>query len=273
MRKPNKEKNMNTSQNDELKKVVKEHYGKVAVNASGCCGSGSSPCCGPGESLTQISEKIGYRPDEISQIPDGADLGLGCGNPLGLAKIKEGDTILDLGSGGGIDCFIASKKVGPLGKVIGVDMTPEMITRARRNAEAAGYKNVEFRLGDIEALPVADDSVNLIISNCVINLSPNKRQVYAEAFRVLKPGGEISISDIVAFKPLSEEWRKNLEAFAACVSGAALIDDLLEILKTSGFVDIQITPDSRSRQMIKEWFPGSGLEEYITSAHVSARKP
>ncbi len=264
---------MNTSKNNELKKVVKEHYGKVAVNATGCCGNGSLPCCGSGDSLTQISERIGYRPDEISNLPEGAVLGLGCGNPLGLARIKEGDTILDLGSGGGIDCFLASRKVGPRGKVIGIDMTPEMVARARRNADSGNYQNVEFRLGDIEALPVESNSVNLIISNCVINLSPNKKKVYAEAFRVMKPGGELSISDIVAYKPLSDEWRQNLEAFSACVSGAALIDELLEILRACGFVDVKITPDPESSRMIKEWYPGSGLEEYLVSAHLSARKP
>jgi len=273
MKKSKRGESMNKITGEEIKKVVKEHYGKVAAGSSSCCGSGGSPCCGSDSSPVQISEKIGYRQDDIGTIPDGADLGLGCGNPLGQAMIKPGDTVLDLGSGGGIDCFLAARKVGPQGRVIGVDMTPEMINRARRNAEAGGFKNVEFHQGEIEALPVENDSVNLVISNCVINLSPDKPKVYSEIYRVLKPGGTVSISDIVAYKPLTEEWQKNLEALASCVSGAALIEELQKIMTSIGFADIQISPDKKSGQTIKEWFPESGLEDYIVSAHITARKP
>jgi arsenite methyltransferase len=225
---------------DETRKAVREGYAKVVTEDSGCCTPVKSCCCGTKDRKTEVSESMGYNAEELAALPEGANLGLGCGNPVAFASLKEGETFLDLGSGAGIDCFLAAAKVGPGGKAIGVDMTPEMLEKARKNAEKGGFTNVEFRLGEIEHLPVADGQVDIITSNCVINLSPDKPSVFAEAFRVLKPGGRVMISDIVLLKPLPDALRDSLEAYVGCVSGAMLKDDYLGLVKEAGFTGVSI---------------------------------
>ncbi len=220
----------------EVKKSVRDSYTKVAKRSSSCCGEESKS--------VDVSKALGYSLDELSSIPDEANMGLGCGNPTAIASLKEGEVVLDLGSGGGLDCFLASQKVGDTGKVIGVDMTPDMIDLARDNAEKNSFTNVEFRLGEIENLPAADNSIDVIISNCVINLSPEKQRVFNEAFRVLKQGGRMIISDIVLLKPLSEAIRNNKKLLAACVSGAELKNKYLEMIENAGFEDIQVKQKS-----------------------------
>jgi SAM-dependent methyltransferase len=238
---------------EEVKKVVRENYANVAKQNSSCCGpSGvkdssdgqSTSCCGPTNSAADISKVIGYSAEELESLPEGANLGLGCGNPVALAALNEGDTYLDLGSGAGIDCFLAAKKVGKSGKVIGVDMTPEMLDKARENAKNSNFENVEFRLGEIEHLPVADNSVDVITSNCVINLSTDKSAVFNEAYRVLKPGGKLMISDIVLLKPLPQEILDSIEAYVGCVSGAMLKDEYLKLVKEAGFNDVEIVGET-----------------------------
>jgi len=209
----------------------------------------------------------------VQSVPDGANLGLGCGNPVAIASLRPGQTVLDLGSGAGFDAFLAAKAVGAKGLVIGVDMTAEMITKARQNKAKGGYTNVEFRLGEIESLPVADSSVDVVLSNCVINLSPDKSRVYREAFRVLKPGGRLAISDIVARKPIPEDIRKEVERFTPCGAGAALVEDVKAMLRDSGFGQIRVEPKPQSRELICEFFPGRGLENYFASATIEAVKP
>jgi len=216
---------------EKVKKIVRESYGKIAKSGCSCCDSGSG-------------KELDYTEEELKSVPEGANLSLGCGNPVALASIKEGETVLDLGSGGGLDCFLAAKKVGEKGKVIGVDMTPEMIDRARRNARKGGYRNVEFRLGEIENLPVADKTVDLLISNCVINLAPNKKRVFEEAFRVLKPGGRLMISDIVLLKKLPETIKKSKRAYVGCVSGATMKNEYLALLKDAGFQEVSIIEEA-----------------------------
>lgn len=223
----------------EIKKVVREGYAKVAKQNSSCCGP-STPCCDFADTSKDIGTKIGYSEEELKSVPEGANMGLGCGNPVALASLKEGEIVLDLGSGGGIDCFLASEKVGESGKVIGVDMTPEMIDKARENAEKGGYKNVEFRLGEIEHLPAADDSVDVIISNCVINLAPDKKKVFADAFRVLKPGGRLMVSDIVLQKELPQFVKDSIAAYVGCLAGAELKDDYIDDIRKAGFKDVKI---------------------------------
>jgi ubiquinone/menaquinone biosynthesis C-methylase UbiE len=225
----------------EIKKAVKEGYAKIAVKKSSCCAP-VDDCCGT--QASQVSKTVGYTDDELKAIPDEADMGLGCGNPVALASIDEGDTVLDLGSGGGIDCFLAAQRVGENGSVIGIDMTEEMIEKARGNAKRGGYENVEFRLGDIEDLPVDDSSVDVIISNCVINLSPDKESVFREAFRVLRPGGKMFVSDIVLLKELPEAVRTNVGAYVGCLSGAVLKDEYLGLIEKAGFSDIGISKES-----------------------------
>jgi SAM-dependent methyltransferase len=226
---------------EEIKKAVKKGYAKIAVKKSSCCAP-ADDCCGT--QASQVSKTVGYTDDELKSIPEQADMGLGCGNPVGLASIEEGDTVLDLGSGGGIDCFLAAQRVGEKGKVIGVDMTEEMIEKARGNAKRGGFDNVEFRLGEIEKLPVDDNSVDVIISNCVINLSPDKESVFKEAFRVLKPGGRIFVSDIVLLKELPEAVRNDVRAYVGCLSGAVLKDEYLGLIEKAGFGDITISKES-----------------------------
>lgn len=227
----------------DVKKIVKDRYSKIANQGLSCCGS-ISTCCSSGNMSQAISRGIGYSDEEMGSVPEGANLGLGCGNPVALASLKEGDIVLDLGSGAGFDCFLAADKVGKSGKVIGVDMTSEMVTKARENARQGGYSNVEFRLGEIENLPAADSSVDVIISNCVINLSPDKKQVFADAFRVLKPGGKIMISDIVLLRDLPDVVLNSLEAYVSCISGAMLKDEYLKTIKDAGLKDVTIIDET-----------------------------
>lgn len=234
----------------EIKKSVREGYAGIARQESSCCSSDSaccstgSTCCGSPASARNISRSIGYTKEEMDAVPEGANLGLGCGNPVALASLKEGETVLDLGSGAGFDCFLAAVRVGKTGKVIGVDMTPEMIARARENAENGDFSNVEFRLGEIENLPAADNSVDVIISNCVINLAPDKKRVFREAFRVLKPGGRMMVSDIVLTKELPEAIINSVAAYVGCISGAMLKTEYLETMESAGFQDITLFDQS-----------------------------
>ena len=223
---------------EKVRKLVRNRYAKVAKTNGSCCASNVS-CCSA-QTNDQVSKMIGYSEEEMNAVPEGANLGLGCGNPTALASLKEGERVLDLGSGAGFDCFLAAKKVGKQGKVIGVDMTPEMLDKARANAKKGKYTNVEFRLGEIENLPVADNSVDVIISNCVINLAPNKKRVFEEAFRVLAPNGRLMVSDIILLKELPESIQKNVEAYAGCISGAELKDKYLEQMRKAGFQKVTV---------------------------------
>ena len=229
---------------EKIKKAVREGYAKIAKKEDSCCSSTVS-CCDSTNLHEEISKKIGYTEEELRTVPEGANLGLGCGNPIALASLKKGETILDLGSGAGLDCFLAANKVGEKGRVIGVDMTPEMIDKARENARKSTYRNVEFRLGEIENLPVADNTVDVIISNCVINLSPNKRRVFKEAFRALKPEGRLMVSDIVLLKELPEVIKKNVKAYIGCLAGAAMKDKYIETIKEAGFQEVKIIEETR----------------------------
>ncbi len=228
---------------EEIKKVVREGYAQIAKRESSCCAPKSS-CCGSANLAEAISKKIGYQDGELSSVPEGANLGLGCGNPVALASLKEGEVVLDLGAGAGFDCFLAANKVGKKGKVIGVDVTPEMIEKARENARKGGYENVEFRLGEIENLPAADNSVDAVISNCVINLSPDKQRVFKEAFRVLKPGGRLMVSDIVLLKELPDFVRNSIAAYIGCISGALMKDKYIEVVGEAGFHDVKIIDET-----------------------------
>ncbi len=223
-------------------KIVRQGYAKVAMQGSSCCGP-SSTCCGTPDTAKDISKKIGYTDEELQSMPDGANLGLGCGNPVAIASLKEGETVVDLGSGPGLDCFLAADKVGKKGKVIGVDMTPEMLEKARENAAKGRFENVEFRLGEIENLPVDDNAADVVISNCVINLSPDKQKVFEETFRVLKPGGRIMVSDIVLTKPLPDKIRESVDAYIGCISGAITKEKYLDTIKAAGFIKVSIVDE------------------------------
>ncbi len=261
---------------DEIRTLVRARYGEIAQTAAtgtetntrsgGCCGGGGSSCGG------SSPETLGYEPGAAASTPEGAELGLGCGNPLALASIKPGETIVDLGSGGGFDCFLAARQTGPTGRVIGVDMTPEMISRARKNAAQGGFANVEFRLGEIENLPVADATGDLLISNCVINLSPDKARVFAEAWRVLKSGGRISISDVVATAAIPDDVRRDLAAYTGCIAGAASVEEVRAMLTTAGFKNVRITLNEASRAFINDWAPGHRAGDYVVSALIEAVK-
>jgi len=216
---------------------------------------------------------MGYSAEEMATIPDGANLGLGCGNPQAIAALQTGEIVLDLGSGAGFDCFLAARQVGEYGHVIGVDMTPTMLSKARANAEHNGYRNVEFRLGEIENLPVANDCVDVILSNCVINLSPDKPRVFAEAFRVLKPGGRLAISDIVATAELPDSIRRDMALHAGCVAGASLFSELENMLRAAGFVRIQISPKEESKALLRTWTSAASVTDFIVSATIEAVKP
>jgi len=255
---------MDTQDNDRVRNQVRTAYANVAKGGSGC----SVGCCGKedGGSLA-----LGYTNEDLASVPEGADLGLGCGNPQAIAALRPGETVLDLGSGGGFDCFLAAKRVGREGRVIGVDMTPEMVTKARDNARRVGASNVEFRLGEIEHLPVADASVDVILSNCVINLSPDKAAVFREAFRALKPGGRLAISDVVALQAMPPELAQSVEALTGCVAGAAPPDELRSLLSAAGFTSIKIEPRPDSGKLMSRCMPGT--EDYVASATVEAQKP
>ena len=226
------------NKSDEMKKIVKEGYAKIATQGVSCCSSSS--CCGNTGLAKDISKSVGYSDEEINVVPKGANLGLGCGNPVAIASLKEGDVVLDLGSGAGFDAFLAAQKVGERGRVIGVDMTPEMLEKARANAKKGNYKNIEFRLGEIEKLRVEDNSVDVIISNCVINLSPDKESVFKEAFRVLKPGGRLMVSDLVLTKELPAIIKDSVEAYVGCLAGAIMKNEYLNYIKLAGFQYIKI---------------------------------
>jgi len=226
----------------DIKEVVREKYGNIATTSGSCCSAAS--CCGDDSSLVQSGRRIGYSDQDLSSTPDGANLGLGCGNPIALASLKAGETVLDLGSGAGFDCFLAARQVGREGKVIGVDMTPEMIEKATENARKISIDNVQFRLGDIEHLPVADGSIDVIISNCVINLAPNKSKVFREAFRVLKPGGRLMVSDIVLKRPLPDSIKNSIAAYIGCVAGASLKEDYLQEMREAGFESILVQSEA-----------------------------
>jgi arsenite methyltransferase len=228
---------------EEIRKVVREGYARIAKQGSSCCTPVSS-CCGSTDLAGNISRNIGYTEEELKAVPEGANLGLGCGNPVALASLQEGDTVLDLGSGAGFDCFLAASRVGENGRVIGVDMTPEMIEKARENARKGDYGNVEFRLGEIENLPAADNSVDVVISNCVINLSPDKRRVFAETFRVLRPGGSLMVSDIVLLKELPDSVKNSIEAYVGCLSGALMKELYIGCIREAGFQDIRIVDET-----------------------------
>ncbi len=266
---------MDTKSKDEIRQVVRDSYGKIARTEAKITeiGTESCGCCNSDFSVEKISTAIGYSKEDMDSVPEGSNLGLGCGNPVALASLKTGETVVDLGSGGGFDCFLASLEVGEAGHVIGVDMTPDMISKARKNAEKMEPKNVKFRLGEIEHLPVADNSADLIMSNCVINLSPDKPGVYRDIFRVLKPGGRLSISDIAATAQLPSEIQKNLALVSACIGGAATIEETEKALKQTGFQDIKITPKDGSRETIREWVTGKNLEDYVVSVDIEAVKP
>ncbi len=227
----------------EIKRMVREGYAQRVQNKSSCCAPANS-CCGSANPAESMSKAIGYTEEELGSVPDGANLGLGCGNPIALASLAEGETVLDLGSGAGFDCFLAANKVGKTGKVIGVDMTPEMLDKARENARKGNYENVEFRLGEIENLPTADNSIDIIISNCVINLSPNKKSVFDEAFRVLKPGGRLMVSDIVLLKELPDFIRNSIAAYVGCISGALMKAEYLEAITEAGFEEVQVLDEA-----------------------------
>jgi SAM-dependent methyltransferase len=284
---------MQTRDKEKIRQSVRDSYGKIAKAgkivgglspAPSCCGpsetsapagSTGSCCGGPEVAPGQISALMGYSKKDIQGVIEGANMGLGCGNPVALASLNPGETVVDLGSGGGFDCFLAAKQVGESGQVIGVDMTPDMLSKARSNAEKMGTKNVEFRLGEIEHLPVADNTADIIMSNCVINLSPEKSKVYREALRILKPGGRLAISDIVATAPLPPDIQQNLALVSACVGGAATIDDTKEMLQEAGFADITIKAKDESRELISQWAPGENKNagDYVVSAYIEAIKP
>lgn len=260
---------------EEVKNEVRRAYGSVAQadNASESCGNSRS-CCGvSAKSDEAYSQELGYSTEDFNSVPDGCNMGLGCGNPQTIASLEIGEVVLDLGAGGGFDAFLAANKVGPKGKVYGVDMTPEMLAKARLNAQENGYHNVEFLLGEIEHLPLPNDSIDVIMSNCVVNLSTNKKQVFDESFRVLKEGGRIAISDIVASKPLPAEMVNNEELYCNCISGAITIAELKRVLSEAGFTAISIEPEENSRMFIKDWVPGADAENFVVSAKIKAVKP
>ncbi|MDD2390368.1 MAG: arsenite methyltransferase [Desulfobacterales bacterium] len=266
---------MDKSKNDEIRSAVRENYGKVAASGSAGCGCSPSSCCGTLNGLTaaDISLGLGYSGEDVTAVPEGANMGLGCGNPQAIASLQTGEVVLDLGSGGGFDCFLAARVVGDKGVVIGVDMTAEMITKSRRNAEQAGFENVDFRLGELENLPVADGIIDVIISNCVINLSPEKERVFREAFRVLKQGGRLAISDVVATAEIPDDVKKDMAMYTGCITGASYISELESMLQQAGFENIRIRPKDESKAFIRDWAPGSKVEDYVVSATVEAVKP
>ena len=281
-------KNAVTKDSETVRQQVREGYSQIAKRGGSCCGSRSS-CGAETTEVKTFSQQIGYSTEELSVLPDGANMGLSCGNPTAIASLKSGEIVLDLGSGGGFDVFIAGRKVGAKGRVIGVDMTAEMLTKARRNVEAyrkqSGLGNVEFRLGEIEHLPVADASVDVVISNCVINLSPDKPQVWREIARVLKPGGRVAVSDLALLRPLPQSIREMVEAVVGCIAGAVLVEETERLVRTAGLVDIQLKPkasyidtmeefrDPLYQKIVEQIPAGTKPGDFITSLEVSARKP
>jgi len=259
----------------EIKEMVRARYGGIAEAASAaesCCAPAAS-CCGPAATPESKSREMGYSDAELAAVPAGANLGLGCGSPQAIASLRPGEVVIDLGSGAGFDCFLAAGQVGPEGRVIGIDMTHEMLRKARENAAKIEARNVEFRLGELEHLPVADNTADAILSNCVINLVPDKAQVFREAFRTLKPGGRLAISDVVNKAPLPAALKADDALLCSCVAGAATIEETETWLAAAGFVDVRVTPKAESRELISTWAPGSGIEDFVVSAMVEGRKP
>jgi len=263
-------------ESDAIRQQVRESYSKVAEASNNKEATGiESSCCGVSDDIdinTLNSLRLGYSSDDLDNVPEGADMGLGCGNPRAIAGLSAGEIVVDLGSGGGFDAFLAAREVGETGQVIGIDMTPTMISKARDNANKANFENVEFRLGEIEYLPIADNTIDVIISNCVINLSPNKTQVFSDAYRVLKSGGRLAISDVVASVEMPEEMKNDLDLYAGCMAGASLIDDLEGYMQDAGFKEIKITPKDESKDFIKDWAPDTNVTDYVLSAHIEAVK-
>ena len=265
---------MTGKRNEQIRESVRKRYAGIAVSGKGGCGCSTPSCCSSkAPSAKGQSQRLGYSKKDVEAVPKGANMGLGCGNPQAIAMLKKGEVVLDLGAGGGFDCFLAARQVGARGRVIGVDMTPEMVAKARANARKGRFENVEFRLGEIEHLPVADSSVDVILSNCVINLSPDKEQVYREAYRVLKPGGRLAISDVVAVRPIPAAVRRDFDKHSGCVAGALRVRKLEGILRTVGFTSSAVNVKEASKEFIKDWFPGSGVERYVRSADVRGVKP
>ena len=253
------------SSSQTVREQVRRRYGATARGETSSCGDG---CCS-----STSADLLGYSAEESAIAPEGANLGLGCGNPLAIASLRAGQVVLDLGSGAGFDCFLAARAVGTSGKVIGIDMTHDMLNKARENAQKNGFTNVGFRLGEIEALPVADNSIDVIISNCVINLSPEKQRVFDEAFRVLKPDGRLAVADMVATAPVPDEIKSDWAAYTGCMAGASEITELQRMLEASGFKNIKIAPNDSSRSFIREWLPDKRVEDYLISATIEAVKP
>jgi len=257
-----------------IKEMVRARYGGIAAaSEASCCAPSQSSCCGPEATSHDKARRMGYSEAELVAVPEGANLGLGCGNPQAIAAMQPGEVVVDLGSGAGFDCFLAARQVGNAGHVIGVDMTHEMLKKARDNAIRIEAGNVEFRLGELEHLPIADNMADVVISNCVINLVPDKEQVFREAFRVLKSGGRLAVSDIINTAPLPAELRSDPALLCGCVAGAAPADRVEKWLAGVGFIDVRVTPKPESRELIKTWAPGRNIENHIVSATVEARKP
>lgn len=260
----------------EIKEMVRARYGDIAAgNVAGCCAPAAASCCGieAAPAVDGNASEMGYSAEELAAVPEGANLGLGCGNPQAIAAMKAGEVVVDLGSGAGFDCLLAARQVGSTGRVIGVDMTHEMLKKARDNAARVGADQVEFRLGELEHLPIGDNAADVILSNCVINLVPDKAQVFREAFRVLKPGGRLAISDVVATKLLTPDLAADRALLCGCVAGAAAPSKIESWLSAAGFTDIRVTVKPESRALIATWAPGRGIEDYVASAIIEGRKP
>ena len=259
----------------QIKELVRARYGSIAAASGESCCAPAASCCSPATpaSADDKSRRMGYSADELAAVPEGANLGLGCGNPQAIAALSPGEVVIDLGSGAGFDCFLAAQQVGAAGRVVGVDMTHEMLAKARDNARSIDATNVEFRLGELEHLPVADSTADVVISNCVINLVPDKAQVFCEAFRVLKRGGRLAVSDVVNTAPLSDALKSDPTLLCGCIAGAAPSAKIEAWLAEAGFTDINVTVKPESREMIQGWAPGLGIENYVVSAIIEARKP
>ncbi len=273
---------------DSIREKVRTGYAAIAAGGGSCCGPARS-CCGGGDDAAQLAQAIGYDAEELAALPEGANMGLSCGNPVVLASLNPGETVVDLGSGGGFDVFIAGRRLGPEGRAIGVDMTAEMVAKARRNAEPyrqrTGFDNVEFRLGEIEHLPIADNAADVVISNCVINLSPDKPQVWREIARVLKPGGRVAVSDLALLKPLPPEVRGMVEALVGCIAGAVMVEETQRMAEEAGLRDIRLTikpeyidsmtrmNDPLYRKVVESLPDGARASDYVVSLEINARKP
>jgi len=262
---------------DSHRQAVRSAYTEVANASNNGESSGiASSCCGVSDETsinTLISTRMGYSDEDLKNVPTGADMGLGCGNPRAIASLKAGEVAVDLGSGGGFDCFLASQEVGETGRVIGIDMTPDMLSKARKNAAKGKFSNVEFRLGEIEHLPIENNVADVILSNCVINLSPHKDQVFKETFRILKPGGRLAISDVVATVELPEEMKNDPQLIAGCMGNASLIEDLEKMIVEAGFEQVKISPKDESKEFIRDWAPDHNITDFVVSATIEGVKP